>query len=546
MSLSWAEKTGRHLTFYASIYRNKTRSDKICLILLILAILAHLIVMCFLSFRNYSVGRFETFDFAIFDQATYLISRGKTPFVTLRGVHILGDHFSLILYAIAPIRILWISPLLLLILQTLFLGLSSIPIYFFGRHKGEPPPVCLMFATSYLVHPHILGANLFEFHPDTLATPFLAGGFYFLYSDRIKQGFAFLLIASTVKEHIGLLIITFGIYFICSRKLSGIPLFLTGCAIFLISNRFVTLFNSGLPSGYLRLYSDFGTNWNSILINILFRPGIAIARLISLKAFIYYISLLAPMSFIAILAPEILLICTPIILLNLLPNIGVVTNATQHSAPFIPIIYFAAIVGFARWRSFGNQMTTVSLVGSVVIFTLLYLAYGMKTESNTVKLSYNPTLFQLLKKIPANASVSCEMQFTAWLSCRETIFTFPNPIQEFSWGNKGLALLQQQGLEIISVNQNQFEAKLRGCKVEYFLLGGYRVKGRFFQASHNSEYLLYLLKSKYYSLVSVTENGMLFQRNTNDKKVTTKLLSEYLSVSKDTDMDLMYHKYMAY
>jgi hypothetical protein len=41
------------------------------------------------------------FDLAIFDQAVYLISQGQTPFVTVRNLHILGDHAALILYPIA-------------------------------------------------------------------------------------------------------------------------------------------------------------------------------------------------------------------------------------------------------------------------------------------------------------------------------------------------------------------------------------------------------------------------------------------------------------
>ena len=43
----------------------------------------------------------SSFDLAIFDNAIYLISQGQQPFISFRGLHILGDHAALIVYPLA-------------------------------------------------------------------------------------------------------------------------------------------------------------------------------------------------------------------------------------------------------------------------------------------------------------------------------------------------------------------------------------------------------------------------------------------------------------
>ncbi|MEE9534361.1 MAG: hypothetical protein V3W06_08070, partial [Acidimicrobiia bacterium] len=53
-------------------------------------------------FSALSVSRFDrfltfTFDFGIFDQGLWLLSRFREPFVTLRGLNLFADHSSYIM-----------------------------------------------------------------------------------------------------------------------------------------------------------------------------------------------------------------------------------------------------------------------------------------------------------------------------------------------------------------------------------------------------------------------------------------------------------------
>ena len=57
--------------------------------------------------RHRTYGTF-TFDLGIFDQGLWLLSRGETPFVTLRGLHLFGDHSSYLMLPVVPLY--WLLP----------------------------------------------------------------------------------------------------------------------------------------------------------------------------------------------------------------------------------------------------------------------------------------------------------------------------------------------------------------------------------------------------------------------------------------------------
>jgi len=45
----------------------------------------------------------SAFDFGLYDQGIWLLSRGHAPFVTLMGRNLFGDHSSFILVLLVPL-----------------------------------------------------------------------------------------------------------------------------------------------------------------------------------------------------------------------------------------------------------------------------------------------------------------------------------------------------------------------------------------------------------------------------------------------------------
>ena len=133
--------------------------------------LAFIVAYLRLTFALYDHFAYMTFDLGIFDQAVWLISQGETPFVTTRGLHILGDHFSILLYLLGPIYRLFPHPKTLLTLQTLAMALGAIPAYGLARKRLGGESYGLLFGLVYLLHPAHQWSITYEFHPDTFANP---------------------------------------------------------------------------------------------------------------------------------------------------------------------------------------------------------------------------------------------------------------------------------------------------------------------------------------------------------------------------------------
>src|SRR5262245_16405979 len=84
--------------------------------------------------RHNAFGTFG-FDFGIYAQGMWLLSRFQTPFVTIMGRQLFGDHTSFILLPLVPFY--WVVPSakVLIIAQATALSAAAIPLYLLARDK---------------------------------------------------------------------------------------------------------------------------------------------------------------------------------------------------------------------------------------------------------------------------------------------------------------------------------------------------------------------------------------------------------------------------
>lgn len=126
-----------------------------------------------------------SFDLAYFQQAAWLIAQGESPFVTTRGIHLLGDHASVAFYPMA-----WVAGRLpvattLLAMQSYGMAAAAFPIWGLSRrHAGLGRPASGLVLLLLALHPALHNAALFDFHPEFLAVPALLGAVYHAESGR--------------------------------------------------------------------------------------------------------------------------------------------------------------------------------------------------------------------------------------------------------------------------------------------------------------------------------------------------------------------------
>lgn len=71
----------------------------------------------------------SAYDFGLYDQGLWLLSRGEAPFVTLMGRNLFGDHTSFILLPLVPLYWLVDSTGLLFVVQAIVLGVGALPVW---------------------------------------------------------------------------------------------------------------------------------------------------------------------------------------------------------------------------------------------------------------------------------------------------------------------------------------------------------------------------------------------------------------------------------
>ncbi|TML88767.1 MAG: DUF2079 domain-containing protein [Actinobacteria bacterium] len=111
------------------------------------------------------------FDLGVFDQGAWLLSRGRAPDISLIQRNLFSDHLSpvLILFA-APYRLI-ASPAWLLGAQAICLGVTVLPLRALARDEGVPRGLATL---AVALSAPLAAAAVFDFHPSTLATPFVA------------------------------------------------------------------------------------------------------------------------------------------------------------------------------------------------------------------------------------------------------------------------------------------------------------------------------------------------------------------------------------
>ena len=132
----------------------------------------HAAIYSWICIEKYRYYLYDDFDFAIFAHAMERMLSGSL-YNSVRGMAWLGDHSSLVLFLIAPIYAVFHHPATLLVIQSAALGFGALPVFAIARHELRDDWTALGCAALYLLHPAIGFTNVFEFHPETLATPAL-------------------------------------------------------------------------------------------------------------------------------------------------------------------------------------------------------------------------------------------------------------------------------------------------------------------------------------------------------------------------------------
>jgi uncharacterized membrane protein len=408
------------------------------------------------AMRNHDGFGTLGYDFGIFDQGLWLLSRFERPFVTIMGRHLLGDHTSFILLPLAPVY--WVIPSakVLLIAQATALGIAAVPVFLIAREKLRHELLACGIAVAFLAHPALASTSFEQFHPDAFEVPVLLFALWFMIRARWRPFLACVVVLLLVKEDVAALTVALGIY-VAVRHDRRIGLATcavsAGYAAFAVA---VIKPHWGVPGGYYAGRVPFGGLGG--LIRTTVRHPTEVIRYLSEDGRPWYAwQMVASFGLLSLLAPSLLLVAIGPFALNVLSTFTYQHRIRYHYGTLIlPVLVTAAIFGVARARTLRGRGGLVALmVASALASAFLWGPIPGARQPGHIGdpgSAFARDARAALRLIPPDASVSAFYPFTTHVTHREHVYEFPNPFRAHWWGlgaQEGQRLPEAEGIDYV-------------------------------------------------------------------------------------------------
>jgi len=392
-------------------------------------------------------------DTGAFSQAIWSILNNGVPMVTIgtaEPYHWFGVHFHPWLYLYAPLYKIYPGPEWLILTQSLAIASTSLPIYKTGLRLGYTHWQSFSWVLGFLLNPFVLSAAQWDFHPVTMATPFIAWSLYFLLANDFRRLLSCVLIVLSCQEQFGILTICLGLsYFIINKDIKK-SLCLVGLGALYTLILFHYAFPIFSPTGAhvmmsaqnaaANRYHWLGGSLGEIGLHLLTSPLEILKKVfLEMDGFQYIIFLLLPYGlFLPLLAFDILLIGSADFAANVLSLLDLQRSMNSyHSVALIPIVLIAGMRGFQVFLSVVSQSIrkqTAVLAAFVSVLFFSFCLPHLLGQNSFWKLNLipakDPKLVELQQRLPAQAVLSAQANIGSHFSQRQALYIFPKNIPQ--------------------------------------------------------------------------------------------------------------------
>ena len=378
----------------------------------------------------------NAYDLGLFDQWLWLSSKGLPPFSSMTGLHMFADHGAWFLYIASLVYKFSPSINLLLISQAFALCFTTVPIWFIAKNASLDDSKSFFVCILYLLQPVVFNVNIFDFHPEVWAMPFIALTYLAERKNKIIIWSILLFIILGTRDGLVLFVIGLGLEQAFKRRLiwASIALFIGSSWLYLLNNIiYPPLHNRSTAIMAIGRYSKLGGDFKEIIQNLYSNPMLIIEQIDFYDSFFYLLILILP--FVFLWKKKSLIVLTsfiPLFLSNILSEAYAQRTLIHHySLPFSIIGTVAVIDGFAfnsKNKSYLNIKNN---------FIWLFLIWGMLskpwffTGPYLRRISYTIPFEKVTKLIESNHKVLTTSYFVPHLSQRQYI-RFPESLDELN------------------------------------------------------------------------------------------------------------------
>lgn len=417
-------------------------------------VLGYGVLMSYLSIRRY-LAFAASYDLANADQTVWNTAYGK--FFALTGsqtpVSRLQFHTDFIFILLAPFYWLWNDVRMLLVLQSVLIGLGAVPIFLLTRKVLKREYAGLALAAVYLLNPGVLWTNMYDFHGVSLAMPFLLFLFYFVYQKKWRWVGVFAILSMMTKENVGLFVAMLGLGMVLIRKnmKQGFALFLAGGIWFVLAS-FVLM----------PCFSFTDEHWVMDWYSVAKSRAVSISSVADLYSFIkgyffnsdsliYYGKLLEPFAFLPLLGLPWLFLVGPEVAINLLSSQGQMKSIVMHYDSVLVVGVMIGLIFGLKYLFWLIDKLFVGLKGKKEILKIgvLLLILVAVARSNYFysplpstpghwKLMYRvgeaeKEFEKVLRQIPEKDTITASSEVRNHLTHRLNAYNLPNGVDESDW-----------------------------------------------------------------------------------------------------------------
>lgn len=399
-----------------------------------------ILILSIICFRRYYCFDYIDMDLAAYNQIIWNIVHGSF-YSSMLGVNFLGHHAHFILFLFAPFYFIFQTPLFLLFLQIVFLGICAYPIFMIAA-KELDPGLALSLVIAYLIYPAMGYTALFEFHVPVFATAFLTFMLYYFIKQKFKLFALFMILSLLCQENIPLVIIPFGIFaFFKKRSMKWwlLPL-LSGCVWFAAIVGWLMPYLNKNTVQFVTIYGHMGDSLPEIIGFIISRPLTVIKMMLGAQKVKFLFQLFAPLCFFPLFDVHIL-ISGLLFVQHLLSSRSPEYMIEYHyDAEIIPFIFISAVYGIKRFMNWpfvkrylrsgliAAMLLTVSITSAVSFGPFIEIAVD---KYKTTKDVWDLQKERFLEMIPAEASIVATFEFLPMLSNRKHLYSFHHVVHGF-------------------------------------------------------------------------------------------------------------------
>ncbi|MCF6149647.1 MAG: DUF2079 domain-containing protein [Candidatus Kuenenia sp.] len=410
-----------------------------------------------------------------------------------RFEYLINGHFSPIFLIHACFYKVFPSALTLLILQTVTIALSSIPIYLISVRNLRNNKLSLAVVVIFFLFPAVEYNNLFDFHPDHAFIPLILFCFYFLETNRNGWFFFTAVLAMLIKEPYLLAVAALGLYTMIRHRWhkTGLCISLLSIMLFFAHVKIILPHYCGGINPVIEAqggsYSYLGSGISGMLKTLILSPLVVIKAFISLKKVLFVYVLLVPLLFIPMISPIPLACAIPPLAIQLLsaaPLHYAINN--QYSASMVPFVFLSFIYGLKKLvhcnfmhqnlRKFRIlQKPEIIIVGVLIVslyFNIMtgaspfsYLFWNYKKIINPHSLNnylvsrHDKAIQHAVDVIPDGASVCAQNSvYASRMAKRDTFYVFP-----YKYETADYVVLDEKRLKYVGdgINASHYDTLLQ-------------------------------------------------------------------------------------